>query len=369
MKHSKFALLFLLTLVIIGAAIGISTGGFENTDQQAQFFSIFGNDTNKNAGDTSSGVTPFSDLFGGNNKNESQTIATNKSGLGEPDIIGFTRIESSGADNCIWLFSYCPKNGGTFTKGEHDVTCSCDGLSSGIVTKDEISNAISDAGAGKDTNTMFVSGPKQIDTSTIVGLIASGGNLSRGVRNQSAVRELQQTLTDLEFYNARINGLFGRRTKLSVEDFQTTYGLMADGIAGPQTLTRLMQVSGGIAPTFTSFVSGKYGRLGDVTDEPLKGEMIVRYMGGGRCIAFFYDDDGNFTGSRGGRTRFGGDGKQSCELSVKFSGGLLNASILADDSESQIDISDIQISANNPATAAFIEDIKFIFGSFELAPK
>jgi predicted chitinase len=56
--------------------------------------------------------------------------------------------------------------------------------------------------------------------------------------NQAAVRRLQ---TALGLPSASIDGQFGKGTEAAVKQFQTTQGLLADGIVGPATWSALLQ--------------------------------------------------------------------------------------------------------------------------------
>ena len=50
------------------------------------------------------------------------------------------------------------------------------------------------------------------------------------------VKEVQEDLADLGFYDGPINGVYGPRTTAAVKRFQARTGLPVDGIAGPQTM-------------------------------------------------------------------------------------------------------------------------------------
>ncbi len=59
------------------------------------------------------------------------------------------------------------------------------------------------------------------------------------------VKELQQALKALGFYVGKPDGVYGPNTQSSVEQFQSSKGITADGIVGQQTLTALQQALGG----------------------------------------------------------------------------------------------------------------------------
>ncbi|MEJ5918738.1 MULTISPECIES: N-acetylmuramoyl-L-alanine amidase [unclassified Corynebacterium] len=53
------------------------------------------------------------------------------------------------------------------------------------------------------------------------------------------VAQLQSTLQELGFHDARVDGHFGPRTDAAVREYQMNYGLESDGICGPKTLRAL----------------------------------------------------------------------------------------------------------------------------------
>ncbi|NLB90655.1 MAG: peptidoglycan-binding protein, partial [Clostridiales bacterium] len=57
--------------------------------------------------------------------------------------------------------------------------------------------------------------------------------------NGSAIKEMQQALTDLGFDTNGIDGKYGKGTERAVKQFQESVRLVADGIAGDRTLTAL----------------------------------------------------------------------------------------------------------------------------------
>ncbi len=66
--------------------------------------------------------------------------------------------------------------------------------------------------------------------------------LREGSRGAQVI-QLQETLKQLNFYSGAIDGIFGAQTKDAVIRFQETYGLVADGIVGPNTWSKLNEVS------------------------------------------------------------------------------------------------------------------------------
>lgn len=98
-----------------------------------------------------------------------------------------------------------------------------------------------------------------------------------------SVEMLQETLSALGYYAARVDGIFGPITDKAVRAFQTASGLVPDGIVGPLTwaaLDRVRDVS-----------RGKTG--------PLRGRLIVVDAGHGGAepgaISPWGDKEKNFT--------------------------------------------------------------------------
>lgn len=71
-------------------------------------------------------------------------------------------------------------------------------------------------------------------------------NVLRQGDSGSAVRLLQESLTELDYYDGAITGHYGRLTKEAVRVFQRTNDLSSDGIAGPKTLGEIAAMMGGV---------------------------------------------------------------------------------------------------------------------------
>jgi peptidoglycan/xylan/chitin deacetylase (PgdA/CDA1 family) len=65
-------------------------------------------------------------------------------------------------------------------------------------------------------------------------LFENPGHLKHGDRGEE-VRQLQELLSELGFYTASVDGVFGNKTKAAVLEFQKQVNLSRDGIAGPAT--------------------------------------------------------------------------------------------------------------------------------------
>ncbi|MBF2018442.1 MAG: peptidoglycan-binding protein [Rivularia sp. T60_A2020_040] len=67
--------------------------------------------------------------------------------------------------------------------------------------------------------------------------------LREGSRGQEVVK-LQEGLKKLNFYSGAIDGVFGSATKDAVIKFQRAQGLVADGIVGTKTWSKLNEILG-----------------------------------------------------------------------------------------------------------------------------
>ena len=56
-----------------------------------------------------------------------------------------------------------------------------------------------------------------------------------------AVKDLQKKLKELGFYKEPVNGFYDAKTKIAVAEFQKSFGIDVDGIAGKGTLSRLKE--------------------------------------------------------------------------------------------------------------------------------
>ncbi|OEF96041.1 spore cortex-lytic enzyme [Desulfuribacillus alkaliarsenatis] len=96
------------------------------------------------------------------------------------------------------------------------------------------------------------------------------------------VTELQTRLNQLGYYTFRITGIYGWRTQAAVRNFQRDYGLVVDGIAGPQTwgaLRRNTHLAGATGPA-RGFTDQEINLLvnlvnGEARGEPYIGQVAV----------------------------------------------------------------------------------------------
>ncbi|MBQ2698502.1 MAG: spore cortex-lytic enzyme [Firmicutes bacterium] len=70
------------------------------------------------------------------------------------------------------------------------------------------------------------------------GQVAQAVTLGYGSRGDN-VERLQQDLRQLGYYSGAVDGIYGEATKAAVRRLQADWGLTADGIAGPRTLSAM----------------------------------------------------------------------------------------------------------------------------------
>ena len=68
--------------------------------------------------------------------------------------------------------------------------------------------------------------------------------IKEGMRGEE-VRKVQTKLKEYGYHWDKVDGIYGKNTKIAVKNFQKAKGLTADGIVGPATLKKLGLSSGG----------------------------------------------------------------------------------------------------------------------------
>jgi len=81
---------------------------------------------------------------------------------------------------------------------------------------------------------MSNSGSTMSPSSSGMGSSSTSGSLTLGSTGQ-AVKDIQNSLKRMGFYNGPINGKFGHQTQTAVIKFQQSKKLPADGVVGPKT--------------------------------------------------------------------------------------------------------------------------------------
>ena len=72
------------------------------------------------------------------------------------------------------------------------------------------------------------------NTTKILGNNTTDGSLKLGATGDK-VKELQQWLTDYDYYSGNVDGVFGADTEKAVKAFQEEAGLIVDGVVGDDT--------------------------------------------------------------------------------------------------------------------------------------
>lgn len=72
------------------------------------------------------------------------------------------------------------------------------------------------------------------NTTKILGNNTTDGSLKLGATGDK-VKELQQWLTDYDYYSGNVDGVFGADTEKAVKAFQEEAGLIVDGVVGKDT--------------------------------------------------------------------------------------------------------------------------------------
>ncbi len=127
---------------------------------------------------------------------------------------------------------------------------------SALMTFQTTNGLSADGVAGKNTQTvLYGANAKSYASSTDSSMLKRG---SQG----TLVKNMQQKLKDLGYYNGTITGNFGPLTEEAVKDFQRAQGLSADGIAGVNTLNKLYATTGGTTGGSSGTPGGDSGTTG-----------------------------------------------------------------------------------------------------------
>lgn len=107
--------------------------------------------------------------------------------------------------------------------------------------------------------------------------ILSVAALSKQGSRGDEVTQIQTKLSELGYYNGKIDGIFGSGTKSAVINFQKDNGLNPDGIAGSKTLEALGIASGSSNGLFTDSEFALLARIisAESRGEPYEGQVAV----------------------------------------------------------------------------------------------
>lgn len=106
--------------------------------------------------------------------------------------------------------------------------------------------------------------------------------LSKIGSRSEEVKNIQQELNRLGYYNGNIDGIFGTATKNAVISFQKDNGLVADGIAGEKTLKALGIIDDG--PDQFGISSADYELLSRIISAEARGETYLGQVAVGAVI-------------------------------------------------------------------------------------
>lgn len=104
--------------------------------------------------------------------------------------------------------------------------------------------------------------------------------LSKYGSRSDEVTEIQTRLKKWGYYNGEIDGIFGSQTKKAVISFQKKYGLDADGIAGPKTLSAMGIGSGKDGKNSSS----DYNLLARIISAEARGEPYLGQVAVGAVV-------------------------------------------------------------------------------------
>jgi peptidoglycan hydrolase-like protein with peptidoglycan-binding domain len=122
--------------------------------------------------------------------------------------------------------------------------------------------------------------------------------LKRGSRGED-VRRLQEALKRLGFDPGPIDGIFGPKTEAAVKAFQKKYGLVVDGIVGPQTWAKINELlnsrssssTGSGTTGGTSGSSGAHKAMSDYENEIWGDPFVPERAQSRHYKPFFYSGE------------------------------------------------------------------------------
>ena len=105
----------------------------------------------------------------------------------------------------------------------------------------------------------------------------------------SAVKEMQNKLHDLGYYDGKINGIYSSLTSDAVRAFQSNNGLKVDGIAGKDTLKKMFSSSAKAAGSASNTTYKKLQK-GDSGNEVMEMQDVLKNLGYLAEATGIYDD-------------------------------------------------------------------------------
>ncbi|MBE7042946.1 MAG: spore cortex-lytic enzyme [Ruminococcaceae bacterium] len=110
-------------------------------------------------------------------------------------------------------------------------------------------------------------------TVMIIPEFESTQTLSRYGSQGNEVVSIQTKLKNLGYYKGEIDGIFGPLTQSALIQYQTNFGLKADGVAGPKTLQSLGLSTGGYSNSDLELLARCVSA--EARGEPYQGQVAV----------------------------------------------------------------------------------------------
>ncbi len=125
------------------------------------------------------------------------------------------------------------------------------------------------------TYTLYIDKQEKENAVTTLSKIGSRGE---------EVRQIQNKLKQLGFYNGSIDGIYGSATQRAVKRFQSSVGITADGIAGSKTLLYLGLNSSSGGGSYGSYSSSDIWLLAKVIEAEARGESYTGQVAVGAVV-------------------------------------------------------------------------------------
>ena len=106
--------------------------------------------------------------------------------------------------------------------------------------------------------------------------------LSKIGSRSDEVRQIQTVLKSKGYYKGNVDGIFGTATKSAVTAFQKDNGLVADGIAGKKTLSKLGITDS--SNSYTGYQSSDFELLARIISAEARGESYLGQVAVGAVV-------------------------------------------------------------------------------------
>jgi len=101
---------------------------------------------------------------------------------------------------------------------------------------------ITNSNINEENNVTTTTLSKEISTTTT--LVERCIQIDNKDRRIETIRELQEFLSEYDFYNAEIDGKFGPQTETALRKFQESVKIKVDGKLGPETKSKIRAWTG-----------------------------------------------------------------------------------------------------------------------------